>query len=185
AMTRNREDTLDLVQETILKAFESFENLKDPQAFKSYLFTIASRIFKRQVWRKRLFLHTSGNDEDAQEFEDLIEPGNNPEILHDIKALQEALLKIPDKQREAVTLYEIVGFSMPEISKIQGCSLAGVKSRVQRARKALEQLLGVHQSTRYSESQVKIDKNLIPQAFTNKAYQDENILYAEVHHEYR
>ena len=48
AMARNREDALDLVQETTLKAFDSFEKLKNKQAFKSYMFTIASRISESQ-----------------------------------------------------------------------------------------------------------------------------------------
>src|SRR4026207_688637 len=55
AMTKNEEEACDLVSETILKAYENFEQIRDSKAFLSYLFSISSRLHKRKRWRGRLF----------------------------------------------------------------------------------------------------------------------------------
>ena len=141
SMARNPEDAKDLVQETTLAAFERFETLKSPQAFKSFLFTIASRIHKRQNWRKRFFFSFANEEKEFEVFDNLVAPSENPDIRYDLDALQKALNKLSDKQREAVVLHEIVGMKMEEIADIQGGSVSGVKSRVQRGRAELERLL--------------------------------------------
>lgn len=141
SMARNPEDAKDLVQETTLAAFERFETLKSPQAFKSFLFTIASRIHKRQNWRKRFFFSFANEEKEFEVFDNLVAPSENPDIRFDLDALQKALNKLSDKQREAVVLHEIVGMKMEEIADIQGGSVSGVKSRVQRGRAELERLL--------------------------------------------
>lgn len=141
SMARNPEDAKDLVQETTLAAFERFETLKSPQAFKSFLFTIASRIHKRQNWRKRFFFSFANEEKEFEVFDNLVAPNENPDIRYDLDVLQKALNKLSDKQREAVVLHEIVGMKMEEIADIQGGSVSGVKSRVQRGRAELERLL--------------------------------------------
>jgi RNA polymerase sigma-70 factor (ECF subfamily) len=55
--------------------------------------------------------------------------------------LDRALARLPEKQREAVILFEISGFSLAEIREIQGGSLSGVKSRIVRGRDNLANLL--------------------------------------------
>lgn len=141
AMTRNAEDAKDLVQETTLAAYEGFEKLKNPAAFKSFLFTIASRIFKRQNWRKRLFFKFSGDDAEELFFESLVDANQDAGKRYDIEALHNALKLLSDKYREAVILFEIIGLKMEEIAEIQKCSISGAKSRVQRARAELEEIL--------------------------------------------
>jgi len=141
AMTRNAEDAKDLVQDTTLAAYEGFERLKNPAAFKSFLFTIASRIYKRQNWRKRLFFKFTNDDSEEMFFESLVDPNQDAGKRYDIEALHNALKMLSDKYREAVILFEIIGLKMEEIAEIQKCSVSGVKSRVQRARAELEEIL--------------------------------------------
>ena len=97
SMARNPEDAKDLVQETTLAAFERFETLKSPQAFKSFLFTIASRIHKRQNWRKRFFFSFANEEKEFEVFDNLVAPNENPDIRYDLDALQKALNKLSDK----------------------------------------------------------------------------------------
>jgi DNA-directed RNA polymerase specialized sigma24 family protein len=66
-----------------------------------------------------------------------------PDISADVELLYKALAQLPRREREAVVLFEISGFSMKEIREIQGGSLSSVKVRVFRARKRLAELLGV------------------------------------------
>lgn len=147
AMAGNREDALDLVQETTLRAFDSYDKLKNPQAIKSYLFTIASRIYKRAKWRGRHFAEApEGDEENGSFFDNVRSPESAPDLNHDIEALRAAMMQLPEKQREAVTLFEIIGLTMEEIRQVQGGSLPGVKSRVLRARKKLAKILGATDS---------------------------------------
>jgi DNA-directed RNA polymerase specialized sigma24 family protein len=44
----------------------------------------------------------------------------------EVEALYRAMKRLPEKQREAVSLYEISGFSLAEVQQIQGGSLSGV-----------------------------------------------------------
>jgi RNA polymerase sigma-70 factor (ECF subfamily) len=138
AMTRNDEEACDLVGETILRAYEHFEQIRDSEAFLSYLFTIASRLHKRKRWRGRIF-----GSYDAESAEAMPYGGTAPDVSADVEKLYTALAQLPDQQREAIVLYEITGLSVAEIQEIQGGSLSSIKMRLSRARKALATILGV------------------------------------------
>lgn len=148
SMTRNPEEAKDLVQETTLAAYERFESLKNEKAFLSFLFTIASRIHKRQLWRRRLFFNFSTDKDEEDILGDLVAPCENPEDRYDVEMLNKALHCLPEKQREAVILFEIIGLKMEEIAEIQGGSVSGVKSRVQRGRQELEDILVNNKKTK-------------------------------------
>ncbi|HYF03138.1 MAG TPA: RNA polymerase sigma factor [Patescibacteria group bacterium] len=141
SMARTRAETDDLVSETLLAALTGFKNLKERQNFKAYLFTTASRIFKRQQWRFMRFLEFSANHRQSH-----IAGETAPDISTDVALLHDALKKLPFKTREAVTLFEISGLSLEEIVVIQGGTLSGVKSRVARGRQQLAKLLKVEDS---------------------------------------
>ena len=139
AMARNEAEACDLVGETVLRAYESFEQIRDQKAFLSYLFSIASRLHKRKQWRGRLF---GTFDEDGAE--QLPYGGTPPDVSPDVTRLYEALGKLPAEQREAIVLFELSGFSISEIQEIQGGSISSIKMRLSRGRKALAELLGVN-----------------------------------------
>lgn len=136
ALSRNREDAKDIVAETVMKAYETYGKLKSPQAFASYLFSIASRIHKRKIWRRRLF-----GDWDDSFSETLPAQEFDPAIRCDVEALYKALAKLPDKTREALVLFEISGFSIKEIEDIQDSSNSAVKVRLKRGREKLAELM--------------------------------------------
>ncbi len=138
SMVRSHHEAEDVVQETIVQALEGFHRLRDEQAFVSFLFTIASRIVKRQRWRRRLF---GEYDEVAAEQHHHSDP--LPDVQADLVLLRAALQKLPVKTREAIVMFEINGFSLEEIREVQGGSLSGVKSRLVRGRQQLARLLDV------------------------------------------
>lgn len=139
AMTRDAESARDLISETVLKAFENFDKIKDHQSFLSYLFTIAVRTHQRDAKRQARF-----SNEELESFASHRATTPSPEVAVDVRILYEALAQLPEKQREAVIMFEIAGLSLEEIRVIQGGSLSGVKSRIARGREALGDLLGVH-----------------------------------------
>ncbi len=133
---RSDHDAEDVLSETVLQALEGLHRLRDDKAFLSFLFTIATRIVKRQRWRRRLF-----GEYDEGETMERAHPDALPDEQADVELLRAALQRLPNKMREAVVLFEINGLSLEEIREIQGGSLSGVKSRLVRGRKQLALLL--------------------------------------------
>jgi RNA polymerase sigma-70 factor, ECF subfamily len=136
ALAGNNDDARDVVGETVLTALEQFENLSNEDSFKFFLFTIARRTYWKTVLKKRLFIPLDKKHEELQYDDSAI-----AESSHDIVLLYEALHKLPFKIREAISLFELGGFSLVEIQAIQGGSLSGVKTRLARGRLRLKKSL--------------------------------------------
>jgi RNA polymerase sigma-70 factor (ECF subfamily) len=136
SMVWNREDARDIIADTVLKAYESFEKIEHTEAFLYFLFGIASRLSKRRG--RRIKIWAPYNPEYAENIRD--HSADSARSL-EINLLYKALSKLPQAQREAVSLFDISGFSLTEIQKIQGGSLSGVKSRIVRGREALTRIL--------------------------------------------
>lgn len=137
AMTHDAEAARELVAETVLAALEGFERLRDDKAFLSYLFTIATRIYQRRRRHRKWF-----GEYDQERAENIRDTADSPDRAADIEALYHALARLPEKQREAVVLFEISGFSLEEIRELQGGTLSGVKARLRRGRMMLAEILG-------------------------------------------
>lgn len=137
SMVRTDHEAEDMTSETILQAYQGFHSLRDEQAFPSFLFTIAHRLIKRHRWRRSLFGSYDSDAAEARPDMDML-----PDDQMDIVLLREALQRLPERTREAVVLFDILGFSLEEIRGIQGGTLSGVKSRLKRGRTTLAELLG-------------------------------------------
>ena len=146
SLVRTHHEAEDVVSETVLQALEGFHRLRDEQAFVSFLFTIASRIVKRQRWRQRLF-----GEYNSQEIENRQHADPLPDVQADVDILRQAMQRLPAKTHEAILLFEINGFSLEEIKKIQGGSLSGVKSRLARGRQQLTRLLDAENVQQHSK----------------------------------
>lgn len=135
-LTRNRDDAKDIVGETVLKAFEGFEMVRDEKAFLSYVFTICSRVAQSGRYKKRVLAT-------EEQVEELFRNYTSPETAADIALLYEAMDKLPSEAREALVLSEISGLSHKEVQELQGGSISSIKVRIFRAKKKLAELLGV------------------------------------------
>lgn len=135
-LTGSREDARDLVGDAVLVALENFAKLRKKESFKAWLFGIAHRLMLH-VYRRSKF-KGKYNEEEVHLLTDT-EP--SPDLHPDIEVLYTALGQLPFKQREAIILFELSGFSLREIEKIQGGSLSGVKTRLKRAREKLREIL--------------------------------------------
>lgn len=136
ALCRNRQDAKDITGETILTAYDNYEKLREEKAFLSFIFTIASRIYYRNIGQGRKMIS----------FEDagiLYCNRLSPETSADVQLLYDALGRLPEEQRQAIILSEIFGFLHKEIAEIQGCGLSSVKMRIFRGKKKLGRFLGV------------------------------------------
>jgi RNA polymerase sigma-70 factor (ECF subfamily) len=134
--TANREDAEDIVSDTVLQGYQHFHQLRDEQAFLSWLFSIASRLEKKRRVKAFIFtpLDALRHDREEQHY-------TRPDVSVDVQLLHRALQQLPTKQREAYTMFEITGLTLQEIHAIQGDSLSSVKMRISRAREKIHALL--------------------------------------------
>ncbi|MEM9836534.1 MAG: RNA polymerase sigma factor [Bacteroidota bacterium] len=142
ALSFGRMDVEDLVQDVLLSAYRNFSKLKNKDKLLHYLLRAARN---RAISMRRKQAKAPGTI-DAQA-RNLMAKGANPEMIYDVQLLYKALDRLPAKQREAVILFEITGFSMREIADLQGQSVAAIKMKVSRGRKKLQQLLTDRAST--------------------------------------
>jgi len=97
---------------------------------------IVRNIVKNQKRRKKF--QANWEDDLLNQLESATQ---NAEVALDIQFLLKAMDSLPTKQKEAILLFEVSGFSMKEISKIQESSLSATKTRISRGRKQLKELL--------------------------------------------
>ena len=136
AMTRDRDEAEDLAAETIAAAWEGFGQLRDESAFPGWLLRIAVRIHRRARRRRKFWGLFS-----QEHAEQLRDTSTAPDVAAEIRILYEALSRLPERQREAVVLFEVSDLPLEEIQQIQGGTLSGVKSRVVRGRERLAELM--------------------------------------------
>nr|WP_279343613.1 sigma-70 family RNA polymerase sigma factor [Variovorax terrae] len=148
-LCRNEQDSHDLVQESVLRAFRFFDSFRGDNA-RAWLLAIVRNTFYTIQREARPHAADLGFDEElhdpsatlfADEGLDL-----NPEALLARKDLRErvneALRQLPCAFREVVVLKEIEGLSYKEIAAIAGIPLGTVMSRLARGRKLLAASLG-------------------------------------------
>jgi RNA polymerase sigma-70 factor (ECF subfamily) len=128
----------DLVQETLLRALANIGSFRPGTNLIAWLFTILRNHF-RSEYRKR---RREVEDVDGRHTESL---RSQPEqIGHlELAEVKAALAQLPPDQREAVILVGASGFSYEEAAEICGCAVGTIKSRVNRARARLAEMLSI------------------------------------------
>jgi RNA polymerase sigma-70 factor (ECF subfamily) len=128
----------DLVQETLLRALANIHSFQPGTNMPAWLFTILRNLF-RSEYRKR---RREVEDADGSYAETL---KTHPEQTSHVefKEFSVALSKLPDDQREALILIGASGFSYEEAAEICGCAVGTIKSRVNRARTRLANILNI------------------------------------------
>lgn len=128
----------DLVQDAIMKAWAKQDSFEPGTNMKAWLFTILRNEFYSQA-RKR---GREIQDSDGLFTERLaVHPAQHGNL--DMQDFRRALDRLPDDQREAIILVGASGFTYEEAAEICGCALGTIKSRVNRARNRLQELLDV------------------------------------------
>lgn len=140
-------DRDDLAQEVYIRVWRWLPQLRRPQAFRRWLHTIITNVFKDEA-RRRLRAKVISLDEPVCEDGTVMEIADckNPpdevrwrqEVL---SSVQDAMSHLPRNFRKALELRECDGLSYDEISQKLGCPIGTVKSRVKRARDKVRYLL--------------------------------------------
>ena len=155
-LCRNLSESEDLVSETIVKAFEKFDDLKDDGKTKSWLFKILRNQFITNYRKNKKIISlttvqgVSGNGEESFSlFEavgqtDFVQEGNaEKKFIAKItqQQIQSAINELPDDFRTALILCDIEDFTYVEISQILKIPIGTVRSRIARARNILQKKL--------------------------------------------
>jgi len=155
-LTKNDADAEDLVAESITRAWRAHESLSDECAFRAWMFRILNNTFvseRRKALarpREELLVEDSAEEERTFSiFERLHQPFllwfGNPEQEFLNKLLREdldrALAALPEHYRVVVVLADVEGFKYGEIAETLDVPVGTVRSRLARARAALQQTL--------------------------------------------
>ena len=128
----------DLVQETLLKAWDHQNSFQQGTNIRAWLFTILRNAYFSQLRKRRREVEDADGDYAAGVTTPCAQEGQL-----DMADLRIALQQLPHDQREAVVLVGASGFSYQEVAEICGVPVGTVKSRVNRARNKLAALLGM------------------------------------------
>ncbi|WP_420385870.1 RNA polymerase sigma factor [Roseivirga sp.] len=139
-------DVQDLVQDVLLSAYENFEKIEKKGQLIHYLIR-AARNRSISIWRKRRDLIELADLHHQR----LVDQGVSPETILDIELLYKMLKKLPVRQKDAVILFEISGFSIREIADIQQSTEGATKTRISRGRARLAVLLEDKSTQQLSE----------------------------------
>ncbi len=145
---RDPGDAMDVAQDAFLKAYRSLPNFRGDSAFYTWIYRIAVNTAKNYLVaqsRRPLEADPTGSDGEAIEPEALLKDYATPEnylVTDEIReAIVTAIDELPEDLRTAITLREIEGLSYEEIAEVMTCPIGTVRSRIFRAREAIDNRL--------------------------------------------
>src|ERR1700689_375299 len=136
----------DLVQETLVKAWGNLDSFVEGTNLPAWLFTIL-RNFYYSEYRKRR--REVADSDGAIATRLATAPAQNGHM--DMLDLHAALQQLPNDQREALILIGASGLSYEEAATICGCAIGTMKSRVNRARNRLAELLSIPSGSQFGQ----------------------------------
>lgn len=146
---RNVEDAEDASQEALIKVYKNIQSFNMQSTFKVWMYRIVVNTcldFKRKKSINAVSIDENidlgGNNEVHREIAD---DSGNPDALveknFNNKLVNDAVNKLDEDYKTIIVLRDIQGFSYSEIAEILSCNLGTVKSRLNRARKSLKEIL--------------------------------------------
>ena len=136
SLSGSRDLADDLVQETLMKAWAARSRFQAGTNMRAWTFIILRNHFLSQKRRARF----TGEWDDLAADRLLAAPAGQDKQL-ELADMQRALLQLPESQREALILVGAGGFAYEEAAEICGVAVGTIKSRVARARSAIENIL--------------------------------------------
>ena len=138
----------DVAQEAFIKAYRALGNFRGDSAFYTWLYRIAINTAKNYLMsRTRRHSDYEVDVQDAEQVENApqlkgMETPDN-ELMNDqiVEAIREAIKTLPEDMRTAITLREFEGMSYEEIAEAMDCPVGTVRSRIFRAREAIDKKL--------------------------------------------
>ena len=135
----------DVTQEAFIKAYRALGKFRGDSAFYTWLYRIAANAAKNHLVAKGRRPGADATIEDAEGFDEggLLSESASPEALamggELAEVVESALNALPDELKAALMLREFDGLSYDDIADVLGCPVGTVRSRIFRAREAIDQ----------------------------------------------
>jgi RNA polymerase sigma-70 factor, ECF subfamily len=134
----------DLVQETLVKAWSNIDTFVEGTNLRAWLFTILRNIYYSEYRKRR---REVADPEGTFAAKLATAPAQSGHM--DLLDFRAALQQLPSDQREALILIGASGLSYEEAAGICGCAIGTMKSRVNRARSHLAEMLSITSGTEF------------------------------------
>ncbi len=138
-LTNHSDRAEDLTQETLLRAWEKREGLRDHESARVWLFRIAVNLWRDQLRRNQRRPDWESGVESAAD------PAREPELVaidrEEVREALKALDRLPPRQREVLHLAAVEELSLAEIAEVLGISRNAAKVHLCEARKKMRQML--------------------------------------------
>lgn len=144
----NNGDVQDVAQDAFIKAYTALPGFRGEAAFYTWIYRIAVNSAKNYLMakgRRPISVDVDSEDGDMYESNEALQENASPERLaltNEIKTVVfETIENLPEELKVAIQLREIDGMSYEEISAAMGCPVGTVRSRIFRAREAIDERL--------------------------------------------
>jgi RNA polymerase sigma-70 factor (ECF subfamily) len=135
----------DVTQEAFIKAYRALERFRGDSAFYTWLYRIAANAAKNHLVAKGRRPRSDASIEDAEAFDEFgsSSDSGSPEAIamgdELVSVVDAAMQALPEELRAALTLRELEGLSYDDIAEVLGCPVGTVRSRIFRAREAIDE----------------------------------------------
>ncbi|HEX3030181.1 MAG TPA: sigma-70 family RNA polymerase sigma factor [Clostridia bacterium] len=148
-ITGNSEDAAEIAQEALIRVFRSLKNFKEESSFSTWIFRITTNLCLDEIRKRKNKQVVYINDEiklDDGEVKIQIEdkspgPEEKAQTNEVRRIVNDAIQSLSEEHRTIIVLRDIEGFSYEEIARIVKCPEGTVKSRINRARQSLKDIL--------------------------------------------
>ena len=132
----DKEVAKDILHEVFIKIHTKIHTLEDPMKLKSWVYQISRNTIVDYYRSRKMHLDVPEWLEDESPLK------NNAQVKEELSLCLGLLIaKLPEKYRQAIELSEMEGKTQQELAQLENISLSGAKSRVQRGRKMLKEML--------------------------------------------
>ena len=145
---RNQSDALDVTQEAFIKAYRALPKFRGDSAFYTWMYRIAVNTAKNHLAQmSRRPFEAEQDISEAEQFqgESALKDNASPEHLMMRDQIQEVVARtidnLPEDLKTAITLRELEGLSYEDIASVMECPIGTVRSRIFRAREAIDKEL--------------------------------------------
>lgn len=135
----------DVAQDTFIKAYRALGDFRGESAFYTWLYRIAINTAKNYLLSRsrrhseyEIDVQDAEQVENAPQLKDMDTPENMLMNEQIVEVIRSAIEKLPEEMRIAITLREFEGMSYEEIAEAMDCPIGTVRSRIFRAREAID-----------------------------------------------